>query len=80
MTALSEAGAVAPRENKLLGLPISPITARRLYNFRANRRGYWSLWIFLTMFFVTLFAEVIANDKPLLARFDDKFYFPAFVS
>jgi len=59
---------------------MSPIGRRRWENFRANRRGYWSTWIFLALFFVTLFAELIANDKPLLLRFDGQYYFPAFVS
>ena len=58
---------------------ITPLTRRRLHNFRSNRRGYWSLWIFLTLFVITLFAEFIANDKPLLLRYEDKFYFPVFV-
>ncbi|MSP42262.1 MAG: ABC transporter permease [Alphaproteobacteria bacterium] len=61
-------------------MKISPIGRRRWENFRANRRGYWSTWIFLVLFFVTLFAELIANDKPLLLRFDGQYYFPAFVS
>ncbi len=59
---------------------MSPIGRRRWQNFKANRRGYWSTWVFLALFFVTLFAELIANDKPLLLRFDGEFYFPAFVS
>ncbi len=58
------------------GLKISPLTRRRLMNFRSNRRGFWSLWIFLGLFTVTLFAEFVANDKPLLVRYDSKFYFP----
>ncbi len=66
------------REPRFLRWKISPISARRLYNFRANRRGHWSLWIFLAMFLVTLFAEFIANDKPLLIRFDGAFYLPIF--
>jgi len=45
---------------------MSPVNERRLANFRANRRGYWSLWIFLGLFFVSLVAELIANDKPIL--------------
>ncbi len=45
-------------------------------NFRSNGRGFWSLWIFLGLFTVTLFAEFVANDKPLLVRYDSKFYFP----
>ena len=44
----------------------SPINQRRWQNFKGNGRGYWSLQIFLVLFFVTLFAEFIANDKPLL--------------
>ena len=59
---------------------MSPIGRRRWQNFRANKRGYWSTWVFLALFFVTLFAELIANDKPLLLRFDGAYYFPAFVS
>ena len=58
----------------------SPINRRRWQNFRANRRGYWSFWIFLVLFVVSLFAEVIANDKPFLIQFDGKAYFPAVVS
>ncbi len=59
---------------------MTPIGRRRWQNFRANKRGYWSTWVFLALFFVTLFAELIANDKPLLLRFDGHYYFPAFVT
>jgi microcin C transport system permease protein len=52
---------------------LTPLTQRRLHQFRANRRGYWSFWIFLTLFFVSLFAEFIANDKPILVRYDAGF-------
>ncbi len=68
------------RAPKLFGRRISPMTERRLANFRANRRGYWSMWLFLALFFFTLFAEFIANDKPLLVRFDGAFYYPVLVS
>jgi microcin C transport system permease protein len=57
---------------------LSPINKRRWQNFKTNRRGYWSLWIFLVLFFVTLFAEFIANDKPLYVSFAGKSYFPVF--
>ena len=60
-------------------LPLSPMNRRRLHNFRANRRGFWSLWIFLGLFVVSLFAELIANDKPLIVRYDDAFYLPVLV-
>ncbi len=66
--------------DRFLGLRITPLTRRRLYNFRANRRGFWSLWIFAVLFFISLFAEFIANDKPLLMRYDAEFYMPVFVS
>ena len=63
-------------DDRILGLRITPITRRRLHNFRANKRGYWSLWVFLALFFASLFAELIANDRPLLVRFDGAFYTP----
>jgi microcin C transport system permease protein len=58
-------------------LQLSPINRRRWANFKRNRRGYWSLWVFTILFVVSLFAEFIANDKPFLVRFDGRFYFPA---
>jgi hypothetical protein len=59
-----------------LALKLTPPTVRRIENFRANRRGYWSLWLFLGLFFLSLFAEMIANDKPLLIRHEGKFFAP----
>ena len=56
----------------------SPLDARRWQNFRGNARGYWSLWIFLGLFTVTLFSEIVANDKPMLVRYDGAFYAPIF--
>ena len=55
---------------------LSPLTRRRLAIFRAHKRGYWSLWIFLALFAVTLFAEFLANDRPLLIRYDGRWYVP----
>jgi microcin C transport system permease protein len=67
---------------RLLGVPLKvrPLTARRLANFRANRRGHASLIVFLILFIVSLGAELVANDKPLLVWFDGKPYFPTFVT
>jgi microcin C transport system permease protein len=59
-----------------LGRRITPITRRRIENFKANRRGFWSLWIFLALFGVSLFAEFIANDRPLFVEFDGNWFFP----
>jgi len=61
-------------------LSISPLTQRRLANFRKNKRGYWSLWIFLALFLFSLPAEFIANDKPLLIRFQNNYYSPVLVA
>jgi microcin C transport system permease protein len=55
---------------------LSPINQRRWHNFKTNRRGYFSLWLFLVLFVVSLFAEVIANDKPLYISYQGKTYFP----
>lgn len=55
---------------------MSPMNTRRLENFRANKRGFWSLWIFLALFFASLFAEFIANDSPLLVEYKDEIYYP----
>ncbi len=57
----------------------SPLTQRRLANFKANGRGLWSLWIIAALFFVTLCAEFIANDRPLLVSFKGELYTPVIV-
>lgn len=57
----------------------SPINQRRWQNFRANGRGYWCLWIFMVLFVVTLFAEFISNDKPLLVSYQGEILTPIFV-
>ncbi len=57
---------------------LSPLNRRRFERFKANRRGWWSLWLFLILFGLSLGAELIANDKPLAVRYDGEWYFPAF--
>src|SRR5918912_2805510 len=59
---------------------LSPLNRRRWQNFKANRRGYWSFWIFIGLFVISLFAELIANDRPFLIKFDGRLYWPAFVT
>jgi microcin C transport system permease protein len=59
---------------------LSPINQRRWQNFKANRRGYVSLWIFMFLFVISLFAEFIANDKPLFIRVNGQSFFPIFAS
>jgi len=62
--------------SSFLGRRVSPLTRRRIDNFKANRRGFASLLIFLGLFGVSLFAEVIANDKPLLVHHRGHWYVP----
>lgn len=58
---------------------MNPLIQLRIERFKTNRRGYWSLWLFSLLFFVSLFAELVANDKPLFVNFDDGWYFPVAV-
>ena len=69
--------AVPPRERRFR---LSPINLRRWQNFKSNRRGYWSFWLFLVLFILSLFAEFIANDKPFMIRYEGRTYFPALVT
>jgi microcin C transport system permease protein len=71
---------VARRADRVLGMRVSPLTRRRFANFRANRRGFWSLWIFLALFGVSLFAEFIANDRPIVVSYAGHLYFPIFAN
>ena len=57
---------------------VSALNKRRWQTFKANRRGYWSLWIFLFLFIISLFAEFIANDKPILIEYEGRYYWPIF--
>ncbi len=60
-------------------MQLKPLNRRRLDNFHANRRGYWSLWLFVGLFIFSLFAELIANDRPILVNYDGDYYVPVFV-
>jgi microcin C transport system permease protein len=60
----------------MINVILSPLNRRRLSNFKANKRGYWSLVIFTILFVACLFAELIANDKPILVKYGDDWYVP----
>ena len=59
-------------------LTLSPIGQRRWARFKTHRRGWWSLWLFLALFGLSLGGELVANDKPLLVTYQGDWYFPAF--
>ncbi|HVO03096.1 MAG TPA: ABC transporter permease [Candidatus Cybelea sp.] len=65
-----------PLEHRFLGIRITRLTARRIANFRRNNRGYYSLIIFLVLFVFSLFAEFIANDRPLVVSYHGALYYP----
>jgi microcin C transport system permease protein len=74
-TAVGPMGLDVPPERRLIA--VSPLNKRRWENFSANRRGYWSLWLFLALFVISLFAEFIANDRPIYIHVNGKSFFPA---
>jgi len=59
---------------------LSPINQERWRRFRKNRRGYWSLWVFMVLFMISLFADFIANESPIMVRYQNQNYFPIFTS
>ena len=80
MTAtVAEAPGRPPAPRRRRGLR-SPLWQRRFANFRANRRGWWAFWIFAVIFVVTLGAELLANDRPILVWYDGEPYFPIFAN
>ena len=85
MDARTETSALGPPPQPSLGERLrercrrSPINLRRWQNFKSNRRGYISFWLFLAMFFASLGAELIANDRPILARYKGELLMPMLV-
>ncbi|MDX1780412.1 MAG: ABC transporter permease [Thalassovita sp.] len=59
-------------------MALSPLNQRRWNNFKRNRRAFWSLMVFLVAFGISLFAEFIANDKPILVQYRGDYYTPVF--
>ena len=57
-------------------ITLSPLNKRRLNNFISNKRGLYSFWIFMILFIISLFANFIANEKPILLKYNSEFYFP----
>lgn len=59
-------------------MKLSPVSRRRIEIFCANRRGFWSFWLFLLLFTAAMCSEIIANDKPIILKYKGEFYFPIF--
>ncbi|SOH92515.1 microcin C transport system permease protein [Monaibacterium marinum] len=59
-------------------MTLNPLQKRRIAAFKANKRAFWSLWIFLILFGLSLFAELLANDKPLVISYRGELSFPVF--
>jgi microcin C transport system permease protein len=78
MDAAANPTPVTPVKPPRKGL-LSPTNVRRWRNFKANRRGYWSFWLFMALFVLTLFSEFIANDKPIIASYKGEILFPVLV-
>ncbi|WP_417409078.1 ABC transporter permease [Hoeflea sp.] len=79
---MSAAASSNPQTYDVNGRPkgwLSPTNKRRWANFKANRRGYWSLWLFLFLFIASLLAEFIANDRPILASYKGEILYPVLV-
>jgi microcin C transport system permease protein len=72
-------GWLARLRQRAPGFSLSPLNRRRWANFKASRRGYVSLCIFLVLFVISLFAEFIANDKPIVALYKGELLFPVLV-
>ncbi|MBM3576775.1 MAG: ABC transporter permease [Alphaproteobacteria bacterium] len=71
---------VAPPIHREGWLRLTPLDRRRLESFKANRRGYWSFWIFMALFLMSLGSNFLANDRPIVAWYKGELLFPTFVS
>ena len=72
------AGSAIATRRRGIAARLSPLNQRRWQNFKRNRRGFWSLIIFSILFVLSLGADFIANDKPLIVSYDGELLFPVF--
>lgn len=79
MPDIQQAAGVEAARNRTRRPLLSPLNVRRWQNFKANRRGYWSLWIFLILFVLSLLAEFVANDRPILGSYKGEILFPVLI-
>lgn len=79
-TVTDSSGRLAPPIARSGWLRLTPLDRRRFDNFKANRRGYWSFWLFMLLFVMSLLSNILANDRPVLAFYKGELLFPAFVN
>lgn len=72
--------APAPPRLRAMGIPVRPLTHRRFQIFKANRRAWWSFWIFLVLVGLSMMADLLANDRPILVVMDGRVFTPVFVT
>ena len=62
-----------------MAIRMTPLNQRRWQLFRQNRRGFWSFWLFMVLFLISVFAPFIANDRPILVSYKGEWLYPTFV-
>ena len=79
MTPTTVSNHLAPPVGQTGWLKLTPLNKRRLTNFKANKRGYWSFWIFMTLFIISMLSNIFANDRPIIAYYKGEILFPVFI-
>jgi microcin C transport system permease protein len=80
MTPTTSSEQLAPPILRTGWLKLTPLNKRRLANFKANKRGYWSFWIFMTLFVMSMLSNILANDRPIIAFYKGEILFPVFIT
>ena len=80
MTPTTVSNHLAPPVGQTGWLKLTPLNKRRLTNFKANKRGYWSFWIFMTLFIISMLSNIFANDRPIIAYYKGEILFPVFIT
>ncbi len=80
MTDANSIDQLAPSVLRTGWLKLTPLNKRRLANFKANKRGYWSFWIFMTLFVMSMLSNILANDRPIITYYKGEILFPVFIT
>jgi microcin C transport system permease protein len=80
MTDANSIDQLAPSVLRTGWLKLTPLNKRRLANFKANKRGYWSFWIFMTLFVMSMLSNILANDRPIITYYKGEILFPVIIT